>query len=48
MFGIKEGPTKTLRYLVIGVLVCAAVGLAGFLGGRYAAGFGYPAQKVQK
>ena len=44
MFGIKEGPTKTLRYLVIGVLVCAAVGLAGFLGGRYAAGHQEPPQ----
>lgn len=38
MFGIKEGPVKTLRYLVVGVVLCAAVGLAGFLGGRYAAG----------
>ncbi len=37
MFGIKEGPVKTLRYLVVGVVLCAAVGLAGFLGGRYAA-----------
>ena len=37
MFGIKEGPAKTLRYLVVGVVLCAAVGLAGFLGGRYAA-----------
>ena len=44
MFGIKEGPTKTLRYLVIGVLLCAAVGLAGFLGGRYAAGHQEPPQ----
>ncbi len=44
MFGIKEGPMKTLRYLVIGVLVCAAVGLAGFLGGRYAAGHQEPPQ----
>lgn len=37
MFGIKEGPVKTLRYLVVGVVLCAVVGLAGFLGGRYAA-----------
>lgn len=37
MFGIKEGPVKTLRYLVVGVVLCAAVGLVGFLGGRYAA-----------
>lgn len=28
-------PFKTVKYLLLGVLLCAAVGLAGFLGGRY-------------
>lgn len=35
----REGirPFKTLKYLVFGILLCLAVGAAGFLGGRYAA-----------
>lgn len=31
----KPHPFRTLKYLLLGILLCAAVGLAGFLGGRY-------------
>lgn len=31
-------PLKTVRYVILGVVLCLLVGLGGFLGGRYWAG----------